>query len=61
MPLPEIESGIKQVAEDASVLPELTTVQTLASVAEPLQGAAERLGRFADRLPRRAGRAADSP
>ena len=30
-------------------------VHTLADVAEPLQGAAERVGRIADRLPRRRG------
>jgi hypothetical protein len=30
------------------------TVNALVHVAEPLQGTAERFGRFADRLPRRA-------
>lgn len=32
------------------------TVQRLADVAEPLQGAAQRFGRFTDRLPQRNGR-----
>jgi hypothetical protein len=65
--LPEMLAEIERMRDDTGTLPliceELERVQRntlaveqLAEVALPLQGAALRVGRFADRLPRRAQR-----